>query len=110
MVYKIHWNLFFQRHFFYFTRNNKNPQKPESMECGDGDTGQPPGQRLHPTEVRQGNTGQQPGQTLHPTEMGHKVIRTSSDLRQLLSTQVITEEDLQILNLVGKGNVGCVYR
>ena len=80
------------------------------MECGDRDTGQPPGQRLHPAEVRQGNTGQQPGQILHPTEMGHKVIRTSSDLRQLLSTQVITEEDLQILNLVGKGNVGCVYR
>lgn len=131
------------------------------MDCGDSDTGRPPGQPLHPASVTHYDTVQPTGQfsqpaevghqpfnirqNLHPTEMGHnptntgqalypagigqglhpaevrpqstnptgmehKLIRTSSDLRQLLATQVISEEDLQILNLIGKGNVGCVYR
>ncbi|XP_052101658.1 dual specificity mitogen-activated protein kinase kinase 5-like [Mytilus californianus] len=143
-------------------QKNNNPKKNcQSMDCGDSDTGRPPGQPLHPASVTHFDTVQPTGQfsqpaevghqpfnmrqNLHPTEMGHnptntgqalypagigqglhpaevrpqptnptgmehKLIRTSSDLRQLLATQVISEEDLQILNLIGKGNVGCVYR
>lgn len=108
-------------------KNSQNQNSSEQMEYTDtGQAGEVPSvpQQISQTVNPGGNPhgdmhpaqmGYQPGGHMynpprHQPEGGNKPVRTSSDLRQLLATQDITEDQLQILDLIGKGNVGCVYR